>query len=102
MNHSHSAGTRMHSAESLCWIVCGELSEAHHDLGALLGDSRCTMGVHHTLPFAGGVQDSFDPITIHPRNRANPSHTCWRHTGLPGRSTNSAPSADTVIRVAPM
>src|SRR6185503_1505271 len=102
MNHSHSAGTTMHSAEILCCIVCGDVSDAHHDLGALFGDRRCTIGVHHTLPSAGGVHDSFEPITIQPRNSSKPSQRCCRHTGLPGRSTNSAPSADTVMIVAPM
>src|SRR5882672_4627925 len=102
MNHSVSAGTMMQSADNLCWIVCGELRAAHHDFGAALGESRCMMGVHQTLPVAGGVHDSFEPMTIQPRNRANPSQACWRHTGLPGRSTNSAPSAATVINVAPM
>src|SRR6267378_4842199 len=102
MNHSVSAGTMMHSADSLCCSVCGPLRAAHHDFGAALGDSRCTMGVHHTLPIAGGVHDSFDPMTIQPRNSAKPSQTCWRHAGLPGRSTNIAPSAATVISVAPM
>src|SRR5580765_7830504 len=102
MNHSVSAGTMMHSAESLCCMVCGEVSAAHHDLGALLGESRCAMGVHHTLPVVGGVQDSFEPITIQPRKSANPSQACCRHAGLPGRSTSSAPNALTVINVAPM
>src|SRR6266540_1312794 len=102
MNHSAVAGTTIHRAEILCCMMCGAVSDAHHDLGALFGDKRWTIGVHHTLPSAGGVHDSFEPITIQPRNSANPSQRCCRHAGLPGRSTNSAPRAATVINVAPM
>src|SRR6266536_1484424 len=102
MNHSVTAGVTMQSADSLCCSVCGEASDAHHDFGATLGDTRCTIGVHHTLPSAGGVHDSFEPMTIQLRNTARASQACWRHAGLPGRSTKKAPSAATVISVAPM
>src|SRR6266545_5648365 len=102
MNHSVIAGVTIQSADSLCCSVCGAASEAHHDWGAPLGDSRFRIGVDHTLPSWGGVHDSFDPITIQVRNTASASHACWRHAGLPGRSTKNAPSAATVISVAPM